>query len=298
MKVVLAGATGFIGRSVLQAFEDHEIILLSRRKTDIPGVTVVEWDAKTLGAWAEHLDGADALINLSGAPVTLPWTPANRELIRSSRVDSSSVLGKAAVACAQPPKAWVNGSAVGFYGNRRDEELKEGAAVGSGFLAETCAEWEHAAASTCPIRTRLVLLRTGVVLGRGGGAFEPLKKLTQLFLGGTAGSGEQWVSWIHMWDMVGLVGWCLQNRVNGPVNAVAPAPVTNHAMMEEFRKKLGRPWSPPVPTLGLNIVSKLGGPDPSTLLDSCRALPEVAIQGGFRFKFPTLDVALDDLVRR
>ncbi len=289
MKIVIAGASGFIGHHLSSRILDsHELIQLVRSGTG------VHWDGKTLGPWAKELDGADVVINLAGAPVTLPWTQTNKKLILESRTFPTAVIAEAINLAQKPPKVWINGSAVGYYGNRADEILDELSAVGNGFLPETCAQWENAAGK--PPNTRLIFLRTGVVLGTDGGALVPLLRLTSAFLGGAVGSGKQWMPWIHVDDLVSMMFWAIENNISGPINGTAPNPVTNADFMTTLRKVVGRPWAPPTPAFGLKLVNKVGGPDPSVLLDSTRAIPKQALDKGFKFEFEDLLPALQDLL--
>jgi uncharacterized protein (TIGR01777 family) len=296
-KIVVAGGTGFLGKALAEALLSNgsEVVLLTRGKSSGPKVRSVEWDGHSLGNWAKEIAGAQAIVNLSGHPVSVPWSSLNRKLIFESRVDSTRVIGEAISQTNHPPAVWINGSAVGIYGNRGDEVLDESSKKGVGFLPDVCSAWEQAVqAADCP-DTRRVELRTGVVLGRAGGAYVPLRDLTRAYFGGHVGDGRQWVPWIHVQDWVNLVLWVIEQSVEGPINAVSPNPVRNLDLMQTLRKVIRRPWSPPVPAFGLAIVSKFGGPDPSVLLDSMRVIPAVALEHGLEYEFPTLDLAISDL---
>jgi hypothetical protein len=297
-RVVVAGGSGFLGNALLQEFgvNGYEVVVLSRSGRPIDGAQTCLWDGASLGDWAEELEGAKAVVNLAGEPVTLKWTPANRRRIVDSRVHSTEVIGKAIVKCAAPPPVWVNSSAVGFYGDRGDEVLTEASASGTGFLTDTCREWEAAVTRYDTPSTRRVWLRTGVVLGKGGGALEPLLKLTKAFLGGAVGNGRQWVPWIHVEDLCRLFRWCVESPVEGPVNGSAPNPVTNAELMRTLRQVVGRPPTPPAPAFALRVVGALGGPDPSVLLGSMRAVPEVAEREGFQFRHSQLEGAVRALL--
>jgi uncharacterized protein (TIGR01777 family) len=278
-RIVLLGASGFIGQALLRHLRaaDYEVVTVDRH----PLPNGLSWS----DPWQAQLDGAFGVINLAGAPITLPWTPTNRDLILNSRVDSAAQIAVA----VQPPTVWLNASAVGFYGDRGDEELTEASTSGTGYLAEVCRAWENAVQS--PVRHCVV--RTGIVLGPGGGALAPLAKLARFGLGGALGSGRQWMSWIDLADLCDLYQFLLEQHVHGPVNAVGPEPIRNHDFMHTLRAAVKRPWSPPAPALGLALVGKLGGPDPSILLDSVRAKPAVALRSGFRFANSDLRATLE-----
>lgn len=295
LKVVIAGASGLIGQALVNALSGHEVVALNRSAKPQAGARVVQWDGASLGSWERELEGADALVNLAGAPVTLKWTKENKRLITESRVHTTEMLSQAVAACNEPPKVWVNGSAVGFYGDTGDTTVDEAAPSGKGFLPELCLAWERAV-DFAPSPTRKVLLRTGVVLSNHGGAFPPLLKLAKLFLGGPAGKGKQWMPWIHIEDEVRLIQWCFDNDVRGPVNACAPLPVQNSELMRLLRSLVRRPWSPPVPEFALRVVGKTMGPDPEVVLMSSKVLPTVAMDGGFAYSHPMLEEALSDLV--
>jgi hypothetical protein len=215
-----------------------------------------------------------------------------------SRIYSTKVIGEAIQACASPPKVWINSSAIGYYGDRGSEELNESSAHGAKghFLVDVCVAWEDEQARADTPGTRKVRLRTGVVLGKGSQAFEPLKKVAKFYFGGSVGNGKQYMSWIHIQDLAELFLWAAENEVEGPVNGTAPAPATNEDLMAMIRAVMRRPWAPPLPALVLRLLSFFGGPDASLLLDSQRALPAVAIEKGFEFKFGGLREAITDLV--
>jgi uncharacterized protein (TIGR01777 family) len=294
-KVIIAGGNGYIGRHLaphLRAAE-YEVLILSREK----GSDLV-WDGRHLdNLWVRGLEDAYAVVNLSGVSISKPWNERNRNAIMESRVESTEVLGKAIGALNSPPKVWVNGSAVGFYGDRGSEMLIEASGPGpkGHFLSDVCVAWENELMRAETKEVRKVALRTGVVLGPGSLAFQPLLTSVKCYLGGPIGSGSQFVSWIHIHDLVSLILWTIESDIQGPINGTAPEPVTNADMMMMMRAILRRPWAPPVPPFLLRIISFLGGPEASLALESTRALPEVALTGGFRFAFPHLREALVDL---
>lgn len=296
--VIVAGATGFIGNRLCSMLEEAGwTVRRLVRKIRKEGSDLL-WDGASGGDWEAALDGADAVLNLAGAPITLPWTDANRRLIRDSRVQSTEAIGRAIVKAEHPPKVWVNSSAVGYYGDRGDEILEESSGPGEGFMAEICVAWEEAIRRWDSPRTRIAWIRTGVVLGPGGGAFDPLLKLSKAFLGGAAGDGRQWVPWISLDDICRLYLFAIENEsVDGPLNGSAPTPVRNGDLAASIRRSVGRPWSPPAPAFALSLVGHLGGPDPFMLLASLRAVPKRPGALGFEWRERDLDALVARLAQ-
>jgi uncharacterized protein (TIGR01777 family) len=214
----------------------------------------------------------------------------------NSRVESTSALRDAILSSANPPKIWLNASAVGYYGNRGDEILTEESRPGTGFLPDTCIAWENSAKLPDGHPTRLALIRTGIVLGEDGGALAPLVKLTRWYLGGHAGNGQQWMPWVHIVDLCKAYEYAIKEPITGPLNASAPNPVTNADFMRSLRHVLNRPWSPPVPEFALKIVGATTGPDASVILDSIRAVPKALLDSGYRFEYEELLPALRSLI--
>jgi uncharacterized protein (TIGR01777 family) len=300
MKIVIAGGSGFIGKALVQHLSDrNEVVVLSRHPRAGLAAREAEWDGKSVGDWAVELEGAEAVINLSGASISKHWSQEYKLQILESRLDSTRAIGQAIAGCSIPPNVWINGSATGYYGNRGDELLNEDSAPGrkGEFLVDTCVAWEHEQERAQCSSTRKVRIRTGLVLGQGGGALAPLQTLARFFLGGAVGNGQQYMSWIHISDLVGLIQWILDSeRVEGPVNGTAPEPERNDHFMAVLRAVLKRPWAPPVPAFVLRLVSAFGGPEASLLLDGQKVMPTKALQGGFHFKFLNLRDALADLL--
>lgn len=298
MRVLVTGATGLIGRVLCRALveEGHAVQALTRQEAPRglpPGVELVRGDPAAPGRWQEVLAGCDACLNLAGEPVAGGrWTEARKRAIRDSRVLATRNV--AAVVADRGPSVLVNGSAVGYYGPRGDEELDESAPPGSDFLARTCLEWEGAAAPA-EKRARVVLLRTGIVLAREGGALRQMALPFRLFAGGPIGDGSFWQSWIHLADEVGLAAWALrEERAAGPVNATAPAPARNRDLAHALGRALRRPSFLPAPALA---VRALLGEMAEVVLTGQRVLPVKALELGYRFRFPDLEGALDDLFR-
>jgi uncharacterized protein (TIGR01777 family) len=295
VKIVIGGASGFLGSALArECSEDgHDVVGLVRKPSEATGFRAVLWDGKEMGQWASEVDGADGVVNLAGSSIFQKWSDDNRRIIRSSRLDSTKALRQAIEAARKPPRVFLTGSAVGYYGDTGDVETDESAPAGSGFLADLCQEWESAAKTEA---TRVVHLRTGIVLSMKGGSLPLMTKLAKAFLGGPVGDGRQYIPWIHLQDWIRLVRWCGIGDVSGAVNLSAPAPATNQEMMEAIRKAVGRPWSPPAPAAAVKLLGKLGGPEPSLALMSSRVVPKLALSRGFTFKWPTLEIAIDNLV--
>lgn len=289
MKIVVAGGTGFIGGPLVSALESRgdQVVVLSR---EVRRPNQVVWDGKAVGAWAKELETADAVINLAGSPINQRWDAAGKVSILRSRVDSCRALGQAIQGAKNRPKVWVQGSAVGFYGDTGETLVDESSPAGSGFLGETCLAWEGAAQEYSDGLCQS-FIRTGIVFGKGGGAMDPLIKLTRSFLGGAAGNGRQFMPWIHLQDIVGVMLWALDTRYVGPLNGVQPVPARNSKVMAALRKAMGRPWSPPAPTLGIKLVEAVAGIPSELILGSQRVTTKV-LPGKYAFAVPELDAAV------
>jgi uncharacterized protein len=291
MKVVIGGANGLIGRALARALRARgdEVVSLVRRPT---AAGEMLWDGRSVPPGV--IDGADAAVNLSGANIgARRWTDAFKKEIVESRVESTHAFVEAIAAARRKPRVFVNASAVGVYGGRGEEEVTESSAPGDDFLAGVCKASEAEAARAESLGVRTVLLRTGVVLSREGGALKQMLPPFKAFVGGPIGSGKQWLPWIHLDDEVAIILWAIDGTVRGPVNAVAPAPVR----MKEFARSLGRALHRPALFSVPPLVLRLGlGEMAEVLLEGQRAVPRKALDGGFRFRYPELDHALRDLV--
>lgn len=298
-RIILAGGSGFIGRALAPVLlaKGYNVLLLGRGAPHREGgVDHLQWDGRTLGGWASAIDGAEAIVNLTGKNINCRHTTENRREIIRSRVDSVCVLGDAVAACQDPPKVFVQTSGVGFYGDTRNHVADEDAPLGSDFTADVCRQWEGAFKALDLPATRKVILRLGVVLGRDDGALPVLEKLTRWFLGGAVGSGRQFLSWIHVSDVVRMFEAALeQTELAGIFNATAPAPVTNSEFMRELRHALHRPWSPPVPAPFARAGAWLMGSDGDLALLSSRCVPTRFLEHGFQFQFANLRDAFANL---
>ncbi len=299
-KIILAGGSGFLGSHLTSFFLDKGVtpIVLSRGYSGKDnGVVYVQWDGKNSGEWMTELENARALINLSGRSINTTFTKKHKKEILDSRLDSTRILGEAISRCVNPPAAWINGSAIGYYGDRGNEKLTETSAPGKGFVARVCQEWEETFFTFSTPKTRKIAIRTSLVLHPGEGALPPLIKLARLGLGGYAGSGRQYMPWIHLQDWVALIGWLIDSEIpSGPVIAAAPETVTNKQFTRKLRNALKTSIGIPQPALLLQIGGKIIGPDAELILSGQKAYPAIAINHGFSYQFPCLDNALEDLL--
>lgn len=282
--VAITGAGGLVGTRLLQILPArYEPIRLSHART---------------ADWLSRLEGVYGVVHLAGEPIAAKrWTPAQKQKIRDSRIQGTRALVDAIAACRVKPKVLVSASAIGFYGNRGDEKLTEDSVRGAGFLAETCEEWEREAMRAETFGVRTVLARTGIVLAREGGALAKMILPFRFFAGGPLGSGRQFMSWIHIDDEAAALLFCLQNEsVRGPVNLVAPAPVT----MGEFARSLGRQMKRPafLPAPAFALKALLGEMADELLLSGQSVEPAALIRAGFHFRHPSLDPALAGLLTR
>lgn len=295
MRVIISGASGLIGSALCSELRSgqHDVVTLVRRPA---GAGEIQWDPANGVLPADALEGADAVVHLAGAGIgDHRWTAEYKREILDSRVRSTTLLAETIAACTQRPPVFLSGSAIGIYGASDDRELDEQSPVGSGFLADTCRQWEAAALPAAAAGTRVAYLRTGIVLTPKGGALKKMLPLFKLFAGGRFGNGKQWQSWISLPDEVGAICHLLTSDVEGPVNLTAPNPITNAGFAKQLGKALGRPSVVPVPSFGPKLL--LGSELAEALLFTGQnVLPKVLQQSGYRFQHPRLDEALAALL--
>ena len=303
MRILVTGATGFVGRRLVEEFrrQGHTLAALSRdpeeARRDLPGLDqAYRWNPLHELPPVDAFGGVDAVVHLAGETVTGRWTEEKKQAIRESRVLGTANLVKAIVRLETKPQVMVSASAIGYYGDRGDEELTEDSAPGEDFLAEVCQEWEQESGKVEWGGVRSVRVRVGIVLGPGGGALGAMLLPFKLGAGGPLGSGRQWWSWVHRDDLIALILHLIEHPdFSGAVNATGPEP----ARQKEFAKVLGRVlWRPavlPAPAFALKIV--LGGFS-TELLSSKRVLPRTARDLGFRFRYPQLEAALRQALGR
>ncbi len=300
LRIVIAGGSGFIGHHLTSRFrqQNHDVVILTRTaKARDDGVREVSWDGRSLGPWTRELDGADAVINLTGKSVNCRHTDKNRREIIASRVVSVRAIADAIAASAAPAPVWVQSSAVGIYGNAGDTLCDESSPHGTDFMADVCEQWEAAFRAALVPETRRVVLRSGVALGRDGGALQMLARLARWGLGGTVGSGKQYISWIHIDDLVSVVQRAIDSAgMSGPYNAATHTPATNAAFMRRLRRVVHRPWSPPAPAFAVKIGSYMIGTEPSIALHGQRCVPRRLDEEGFAFAHEDLGETLAGLL--
>ena len=300
MKILVTGATGLIGRSLCRALTDesHTVAAVSRSPVKPPGLAVAEvyqWDPQSGPLPHAALDGVDAVVNLAGEPLDARrWSDQQKRLIRDSRIVTTRNLVEGLRSVDRKPAILVSGSAVGFYGDRGDEQLEETSPAGHGFMSEVCEEWEREATRATELGVRVVQVRTGVVLSAQGGALQKMLAPFKLGLGGPLGSGKQWFPWIHVKDIVGIFHHAiLTSTLAGPVNGVAPEPVTNREFTRELARALHRPAFLPVPEMALRVLM---GEMSAVLFGSQRVVPKAVLVSGYEFYYPLLESALADLL--
>lgn len=302
-KTVLAGGSGFLGQALARSLlaDGYEVVVLSRSVAPPDAIgRFVPWDGKILGEWKNELEGAEALFNLTGRSVDCRYTKANRELILNSRVDSTRVLGEAIRECSDIPKVWLNSSTATIYEDRRgdlkshDEKSED---LGTGFSVGVAQAWEKALRESGAEGLRKVALRVSIVLGKGGGAFPVLKRFAKLGLGGAQGPGNQWMSWLHIDDWVGVARFLMDTpSIDGPVNLAAPNPVTNASFMREMRHRFAPLGiGSPAPSLFVRIGAFFMGTAPELVLKSRKVVSSVLKESGYVFKHPEISSALEDL---
>jgi uncharacterized protein (TIGR01777 family) len=289
MKLMITGATGFIGSALLERLrrQAHSLVLLSRKPRRSQSRATeqwITWDPGRAGEWQHAVDGADGIVNLAGESIAAKrWSKSQKERLRRSRIDTTRALVNAIASARGKPKFLVNASAVGYYGPRGDETLTEESAPGNDFLSRLCVEWENEALKAEEQGVRVALLRTGIVLGKGKGALAKMVPPFKLFFGGRLGSGKQWMPWIHIDDEVGLIQFLIENeKARGAFNATAPNPVTMSEFAKSLGKALNRPAWAPVPASALSLLL---GEMAEMLLGGQRALPAAAEQLGFSFRY-------------
>jgi uncharacterized protein (TIGR01777 family) len=303
MKVLITGATGFIGKPLCRALllKGHDLVALVRdvkqaqHKLPYP-MEFVKWDGTEMGLAGGLLERVDAVAHLAGEPIVgKRWSEAQKSRILSSRVDTAEALIRKIERLPElkRPKTFLSGSAVGFYGDRGDKTLTEDALPGEGFLSEVCQKWEEVTKPLDALGVRRVTMRTGAVLGRGGGMLKALLPVFKAGLGGPVGNGKQWVSWIHIEDMVASLIYLLENeKARGVFNGVSPDPVTNRQFSQSLARVIHRPALFKAPAFGLKAAL---GEASEIVLGSTRVLPENLERQGFQFRFKRLEDALKNL---
>lgn len=298
--VLLSGASGFIGSHLAKALaaDGHRVLRLARDRGGAAGT--VYWDPESGSVDRAQLERAqaDAVVNLAGEPIAQRWTAAARRRIRESRVRGTTVLAEALAALSAKPTVLVSGSAIGYYGaHRGDELLDESSVVGADFLATTSLAWEEATQPAANAGIRVAMVRTGLVLGEDGGVLARMLPPFRSFVGGRLGDGQQWMSWIAIEDMVRAIRFAIETAtLRGPLNLVAPEPVRNEEFTRILARVLDRPAVIPLPAFALRAI--FGEMADNTIFASQRVIPKRLAGAGFQFRHPRLEDALRALLRR
>jgi uncharacterized protein (TIGR01777 family) len=295
MKIAIAGGSGFIGQYLINDWlhKKYEVFLISRskRQETNPLLTSITW--KDLKQNPERLEGIDAIVNLAGESINQRWTAEAKRRILQSRLETTGQIADLVASLKQKPSVVVNASGMSIYGLSETATFdEESPPVHDHFLSDVVEEWEQAADRIAD--TRVVKVRVGIVLGMDGGAFPKMFFPYRLFVGGKVGSGRQWLSWIHVEDMVRLINFCIENeQVTGAVNGTAPNPLTNDQFGRVIGQVAGRPHWMPVPSF---VMKAIFGELSVLLLEGQKVLPKKVLDHGFVFRYPTLDVALKQLL--
>ena len=303
MRVIITGATGFIGRALCRALQgDYELVALSRdvskaAETVGPYAKVVQWDARTTGGWTRYVEGAHAMVSLAGENVgSGRWTATKKNGIFQSRINSAGAVVEAVIAAGRKPAVVVQASAVGYYGSRGDEVLDENSAPGSGHLANVCRQVESIAAKIETAGVRQVRVRTGVVLGVDGGALPKLMAPFRLHLGGHLGTGRQWFSWISLADEVRAIRFLIEDHsLRGPFNLTSPNPVNMRSFCKTLGQVLDKPAWMAVPGFAVRLA--LGEMADEVVLASQKVVPKRLLDAGFEFRHSEVRAALTTIIR-
>ena len=294
MKFLITGGTGFLGNRLTNTLleEGHEVVIVTRRSrpSENPKLRYVAWDGKSIAADAGP---TDVVINLAGASIAdRKWTKAYKHILKQSRIDASQACVNYINAQETPPKLFLAGSAIGYYGGDSSGVMDESSAAGSDFMAEICTSWEKAAEGA---NTRTVFVRTGVILGNGGGPLEVMVKPFQFFVGGPIADGKQYLPWMHIDDWIGAIQFLIEkDSISGPVLLTSPKPESNAVFSKYLAAVLGRPNLFRVPKFALNLLM---GEQAVIAWGSTQTNPKVLQENGYKFKYPELKGALENLIQ-
>lgn len=295
MQILLFGGTGFVGQHAAKRWleEGHDVLIASRRKTSAPFGKVMIYEVDELEELFNKIQGDYAIVNLAGESINSGrWSAKRKREIQDSRTILTGAIAQVIPSLAVKPKVWVNASAIGYYGYSDEKIFDETSVRGSGFLAEVCELWERATAPAMK-QTRVVRVRIGLVLGSGGGALPKMVLPYKIYVGGKVGSGDQWISWVHIDDLVGIMSKCLSDEsIVGPVNATSPSPLTMNDFGKAIASVYRRPHWLPVPSFALKWLL---GEMSEIILKGQRVLPERMKQVGYEFKFRNAYIALKQI---
>ncbi|KAB2880223.1 TIGR01777 family protein [bacterium] len=301
MKIVLAGATGFIGQKLIDKLlaDEHKIVILTRnpnkaRNTFGSSVNAIKWDAHSTGDWCNAINGSGAVINLAGESLAASrWNESQKQLLRDSRINATRVIVQAIEGSSDRPSVLVNASAVGYYGDVPDDTVTEKYPASNDFLGILSKQWEDEAHQADRLGVRVVCLRIGIVLGGGGGALEKMILPFKFFIGGPLGSGKQWFPWIHRDDVIDSIRFVLMNeKITGAVNLTAPSPVTMNDFCKTLGRVMGRPSIMRVPGFVLKLAV---GEFAQFLLAGQKAVPDKLLKNKYQFLYSDLEKALRNI---
>lgn len=299
-KLIIAAGTGFLGNVLVNYFEKEfdEIVVLTRGKSGIKNnIKYVTWDAKTFSGWEKELENANVVINLTGKSVDCRYTEQNKAEIISSRIDSTRILNQAVLQCENAPKHFINSSTATIYRHSEDKRMDEYTGeIGDSFSMNVAKEWEKVFYETETPNTIKTALRTSIVLGKKGGAFIPLKKLTQLGFGGKNGSGKQFISWIHEIDFARAIAFVIEKKISGNINIVSPNPIRNEEFTKKLQKAIGIPFGIPISESLLTFGAKIIQTETELVLKSRNVIPKRLEENGFEFEFSDIDKTFKDLL--
>ncbi|MEX1003490.1 MAG: TIGR01777 family oxidoreductase [Crocinitomicaceae bacterium] len=294
--ILITGGSGFLGQHLSAFFQNSgkTVKILSRNPQKD---NEIYWDGKEVGDWISAIEKADVIINLSGKSVNCRYTQKNKDLILRSRIDSTNALCKAIQQAESPPKLWINSSSATTYVHSENQQMTEDEGIiGDDFSMNVCKQWEEAFFSCHLNHSRQVAVRSSIVLGKSGGAFPIMKRLSRFGMGGRQGSGKQFMSWIHIQDFCRAVEFIINHpEIVGPVNVTAPNPIRNKEFMKQLRKSLGIPFGISQPKWMLELGAKIIGTETELLLKSRNVVPERLTESGFQFQFPEAKDAIEYL---
>ena len=303
MRVLVTGATGFVGKVLVKQLlkANHEVVVLTRNIAKA-AITLgsqcryYQWDNTTNDLPPkEAFAGVDGVINLMGETISKRWDEAHKKRIYHSRIDSTRRMVEAMASLEVKPKAFVSTSAIGIYGDRGTEDVTENSTLGNDFLAKVCKDWENEANKAKNLGLRVAIIRVGVVLGDGGGALAKMLPIFRLGAGGPVGSGKQYMSWIHVSDLADMyIDALTDSAVSGVLNGTAPYPATNAEFSKQLGKALHRPAFAPAPAFAMQLMF---GEMSTILLEGQKVLPERFKEKGFRYNYPTLEIAIKESLR-
>ncbi|SFI73920.1 TIGR01777 family oxidoreductase [Olleya namhaensis] len=297
-KIIIAGGTGFLGQVLKTHFtkQNYTVLILSRQPKS---ENEIYWNGTELGDWTKHLENADALINLSGKSVDCRYTDKNKKAIYNSRIDTTNLLGLAINLCDNPPKYWFNSSTATIYkGSLDTPNTEHNGIIGDDFSMNIAKSWEQTFNAITTPKTKKVILRTSIVLGKNGGAIIPLKQLTRFGLGGKQASGQQKVSWIHEDDFTNAIQFLMEQKLEGVFNLCVPQPTDNKTLMQSLRHVLKVPFGISHPLWLLKLGALFIDTETELVTKSRNVLPEKLLQHGFIFKFENIKTALENVLKK